>query len=78
MFRLLHTIVFGMTHVSHVQFIIMEMFRYLRGTLDHGICYVRRKRLEIRGYCDASCNSCSMTGKSVTKWVTAVGGTALS
>ena len=64
----------GTVHIKALH----QLFRYLKGTVDHGLCYVRRKRLEIRGYCDASWNSCSMTGKSVTGWITTVGGTALS
>lgn len=55
-----------------------QLLRYLKGTVDMGLTFVGQKKLEVRGYCDASYNSCSMTGKSVTGWVTTVGGTALS
>ena len=55
-----------------------QLLRYLKGTQDHGLTYVGQKRLEVRGYCDASYNSCNMTAKSVTGWVTTVGGAALS
>ena len=55
-----------------------QLFRYLQGTTDHGLTYVGKVRLETRGYCNASWNSCSMTGKSVTSWVTTLGGTSLS
>ena len=40
--------------------------------------FVGRKKLEIKGYCDASYGSCNATAKSVTGWVTTIGGTALS
>ena len=55
-----------------------QLLRYLKGTQDLGLTFVGQKRLEVKGYCDASYNSCSMSGKSVTGWVTTVGGTALS
>ena len=64
----------GTAHIKALH----QLFKYFRGTVDHVIFYVRRKRLEIKGYCDASWNNCSMAGKSVTGWVTTVGGTALS
>ena len=55
-----------------------QLLRYLKGTQDHGLTYVGKNKFEVRGYCDASYNSCSMSAKSVTGWVTTVGGTALS
>ena len=55
-----------------------QLLRYLKGTQDHGLTYVGQRKLEVKGYCDASYNSCSMSAKSVTGWVTTVGGTALS
>ena len=55
-----------------------QLLRYLKGTQDLGLTYVGKNKLEIKGFCDASYNSCNMTAKSVTGWVTTVGGTALS
>ena len=55
-----------------------QLLRYLKGTQDMGLTYVGQHKLEVKGYCDASYNSCNMTAKSVTGWVTTVGGTALS
>ena len=55
-----------------------QLFRYLKGTSDHGLTFVGGKHLEVKGYCDASYASCNVTGRSVTGWVTTVGGTALS
>ena len=55
-----------------------QLFRYLKGTWDHGLTFVGGKNLEIKGYCDASYASCSATGRSITGWVTTIGGTALS
>ena len=55
-----------------------QLLRYLKGTQDLGLTFVGQKILEVKGYCDASYNSCSMSGKSVTGWVTTIGGTALS
>lgn len=57
---------------------MQQLLRYLKGTQDHCPTYVGQKRLEVRGYCDATYKSCSMSTKSVTGWVTSVGGTALS
>ena len=64
----------GTAHIKALH----QLLRYLKGTRDFGLTFVGKDRLEIRGYCDASWNSCSMSGKSVTGWVTTVGGTALS
>ena len=55
-----------------------HLFRYLKGTQNHGLTFVGKKRLEIKGFCDASYNSSPLTTESVTGWVTTVGGTALS
>ena len=38
-----------------------QLLRYLKGTQDLGLMYVGLKTLEIKGYCDASFNSCNMT-----------------
>ena len=55
-----------------------QLLRYLQGTKDCGLAYVGRKKFEVRGYCDASYRQCKMSAKSITGWVTTVGGTALS
>ena len=55
-----------------------QLLRYLRGTKDCGLTYVGRKKFEVRGYCDASYRQCKMSAKSITGWVTTIGGTALS
>lgn len=55
-----------------------QLLRYLKGTQDYGLTYVGKKKFEVRGYCDASYNCCRFSSKSVTGWVTTVGGTALS
>ena len=55
-----------------------QLLRYLKGTQDLGLTFVGQRRLEVKGFCDASYNSCSMSGKSDTGWVTTIGGTALS
>lgn len=55
-----------------------QLLRYLKGTQDYGLTFVGQRKLEIKGYCDASYASCNETAKSVTGWVTTVGGTALS
>ena len=55
-----------------------QLLRYLKGTQDCGLTFVGQRKLVIKGYCDASYASCNATAKSVTGWVTTVGGTALS
>ena len=55
-----------------------QLLRYLQGTKDCGLTYVGRKKFEVRGYCDASYRQCQFSAKSITGWVTTVGGTALS
>ena len=67
----------GNPGVAHIR-ALHQLFRYLKGTVNHGLTFVGKDTFEVKGYCDASWNSCSMTGKSVTGWVTTVGGTALS
>ena len=67
----------GNPGVAHIR-ALHQLFRYLKGTVNHGLTFVGKDRFEVKGYYDASWNSCSMTGKSVTGWVTTVGGTALS
>ena len=57
---------------------VHQLLRYFKGTQDLGLTFVGQKRLEVKGYCDASYNSCSMSGKSVTGWGITVGGFALS
>ena len=52
--------------------------RYLQGTKDSGLTYVGKKKFEVRGYCDASYRQCQFSAKSITGWVTTIGGTALS
>ena len=64
----------GLAHIKA----LYQLLRYLKGTVDMGLTFVGLEKIKVRGYCDASYNSCSMTGKSVTRWVTTVGGTALS
>ena len=55
-----------------------QLLRYLKGTADYGLTYVGQKKFEVRGYCDASYKQCRFSAKSITGWVTTVGGTALS
>ena len=55
-----------------------QLMRYLQGTKDSGLTYVGKKKFEVRGYCDASYRQCQFSAKSITGWVTTVGGTALS
>ena len=55
-----------------------QLMRYLKGIQDCGLTFVGQRTLEIKGYCDASYASCNTTAKSVSGWVTTVGGTALS
>ena len=55
-----------------------QLLRYLKGTQDCGLTFVGQKKLVIKGYCDASYASCTATAKSITGWVTTVGGTTLS
>ena len=46
--------------------------------LRSGVCGEKEITWEVRGYCDASYRQCKMSAKSITGWVTTVGGTALS
>ena len=64
----------GPAHINALH----QLLRYLKGTQDHSLAYVGQKRLEVWGYCDVLYNSCSMSAKSVTNWVTTVGGATLS
>ena len=55
-----------------------QLLRYMQGTKDFGLTYVGQSSFEVRGYCDASYKQCQFSAKSITGWVTTVGGTALS
>ena len=55
-----------------------QLLRYLQGTEECGLTYIGKKKFEIRGYCDSSYRQCQFSAKSITGWVTTVGGTALS
>ena len=55
-----------------------HLLRYLQGTKETGQTYVGKKKFEVRGYCDASYRQCQFLAKSITGWVTTIGGTALS
>ena len=57
---------------------LRQVMRYLQGTKDFGLTYVGKKKFEVRGYCDASYRRCQFSAKSITGWVTTIGGTALS
>ena len=67
-----------MSNLGEAHIAAMHHFsRYLKGTQDLGLTFIGQKILEVKGYCDASYNSCSVSRKSVF-WVTTIGGTALS
>ena len=55
-----------------------QLLRNLRGTKEFGLTYVGQSSFEVRGYCDASYKQCQFLAKSITGWVTTVGGTTLS
>ena len=55
-----------------------QHLRYLQGTKAFGLTYVGQGSFEVSGYCDASYKQCQFLAKSITGWVTTVGGTALS
>ena len=40
----------GQAHVKALH----QLFSYLKGTVDHGLTFVGKDRLEVRGYCDSS------------------------
>ena len=45
---------------AHIK-VLHQLLWYLNGTQDVGLIYVGHKRLEVKGYCDASYNSCNMS-----------------
>ena len=57
---------------------VKRVLRYLKGTIDTKICYIKDENENITGYCDADFASDTYEGKSVTGYVFIMQGGAIT
>jgi hypothetical protein len=56
----------------------IQIMKYLKGTIDHGIVYSRQSNYELIGFSDSDHARCQITRRSVTGYVFTLGGSPIS